>query len=375
MSEYAQAGVDYTKIGPFKTMMIEVSKQTAEFPKNRGIRVITDIPHTHGGLWKYEGNGRPIFVQTQEGLGNLNWIAEWMYQNNPTGPTHYDAIARAAALLIVIDVLAQGGMPIIWTDEVAAGDDSWFMDRKRAADYARGCVEICKELGMALPQGESPALRYLVNTLPPVKHAPTLSGCIIGIVDPGERIITGQKLQVGDAIMGVRTTKLHSNGISLVIKHALSLPEQFMTKLPTCRTLGEEALLPIPSYAKLVDILLNDSGIDVHAILPGTGGGIGKLAFDRRPFTYRITDWVPALPPIMQFMLELGVKWEDVATTFNCGIGMYFFIPEAQTNRAITIARYNSYDLYRLGRVEEGDRKTIFEAEGYDRLVLVPPEE
>ncbi len=144
-----------------------------------------------------------------------------MYQR--TGKSYYKEIARAAALLIAIDVIAQGALPVIWTDEVAAGDSEWLKDETRRNDYAEGCVDVCEELEMAMPAGESPSLRYLINSKPPVKSAPSLSGSITGIIAPKKRIITGKNLQVGDIIFGAPSVGLHSNGVSLVIKLGMKL--------------------------------------------------------------------------------------------------------------------------------------------------------
>lgn len=369
MGEYAQAGVDYKKLEPFKRAMVQAGRQTLTFPNKRDVFVNPNVMHAHGAVFKYGGGLPHDWCKTQEGLGNLNWIAEWMYAFGD-GKSHYDVIARAAALLIAIDVISQGAMPVIWTDEVAAGDGDWFQDERRSQDYADGCVAICQELGMALPAGESPALKYLVNAKEPVKSAPTLSGSITGIIAPDSRLVTGVKLQAGDSILGVPSSGLHSNGISLVIRRVLPLSDAFMTRLPNGNTVGEECLIPVRSYVALVEALLENE-IDIHALLPGTGGGVGKIAFDERSFTYRVHTWVE-VPILFQYMRELGVTIEDCLTTFNWGIGYYIFVPPCEFYRTIQIGRQAGYNLIEVGRVEEGERKTIFEPEG---ITLPPPGE
>ncbi len=381
-SEYAQSGVDYTKIGPFKDVMIAVGKETSAFPNRRGVFINADVSHAHGALYRFRPgkwwqihkwisflfHGQPIFCNTMEGLGNKNWIAEWMYQ--ATGKVYFRNVAHCVALMAVNDVIAQGAMPVIYTDEVAAGDSDWFNDKFRALELAQGYFEVCKLVGMALPAGESPALRYLVKSEPPVKSAPSLSGCVTGIIYPPSRLITGKKLQAGDHIIGVTSSGLHANGISLVIKRAMTLPDKFLTKLPNGKTLGEEALIPTRSYVALVEALLK-VGIDIHAFLPGTGGGVAKVAFDKRPFTYRIHSWVE-IPPIFQFMRELGVSLEDCLTTFNWGVGYYAFVSPDEVALTIETGQKAGYDLFDIGRVEEGERKVIFEPEN---ITLPPPGE
>ena len=369
-SEYAQAGVDYTKIEPFKRAMVEVGKKTLTFPNRREVFIDEKVLHSHGAIYEYRGNLSHLWCKTQEGLGNKNWVAEWMYQFSGTGRTFYEGIGIDAALMAVNDVIAQGAIPVVYTDEVAAGDSEWFEDEKRSRDLASGYLKVCQIVGMALPAGESPSLRYLIKAEPPVKSAPSLSGCVTGIIAPNSRLITGHKLQVGDHIIGAPSSGLHANGISLVIKRAMSLPEKFLTKLPNRNTLGEEALIPTRSYVGLVEALL-EAEVDIHTLLPGTGSGISKVAFDKRPFTYRIHTWVE-VPPLFQFMRELGVTLKDCLTTFNWGIGYYIFIPPHEVVRTIEIGQKTGYELFNIGRVEKGERKVIFEPEN---IILSPPGE
>src|ERR1035437_2382675 len=190
-SEYAKAGVDYTVMEPFKMAMIEAGKKTLKFPNKRGVFINKDATHAHGAVFEYRGKGIPIWCQTQEDLGNKNWIAEWMYQK--TGKSYYDSIAIDTALIVVNDVIAQGAMPVVFTDQLEASRSEWYADKKRAKDFANGFLKICKEVGMALPAGESASVTYLVNPKEPVKSIASLSGSVTGIVAPKENLITGQK--------------------------------------------------------------------------------------------------------------------------------------------------------------------------------------
>ncbi len=367
-SEYARAGVDYTKIEPFKMAMVSAGKRTLKFPNRRGVYIEPESLGAHGVVFRYRGTKSHFWCMTQEGLGNKNWIAEWMYQHAGTGRTYYEGIGIDTALMAANDVICQGALPVIYTDEVAAGDSEWFMDEKRSRDLAESFFRACEMCGMALPAGESPALRYLVRAEPPVKSAPSLSGCVTGIIAPRERLVTGNRLAVGDRIVGATSSGLHANGISLVIKRALELKDKFLHVLPNGKTLGEEALIPTRSYVRLVEALL-DAEIEIHSLLGGTGGGISKIAYAKKPFTYRITRWPEEIPPLFEFMLKVGVGLRDCLTTFNWGIGFYVFVPEKEVEKTIKIGKKAGYDLLDLGRVEEGERAVVFEPE---RITLPP---
>ncbi|NTU76872.1 MAG: hypothetical protein HGA90_03530, partial [Alphaproteobacteria bacterium] len=77
-SEYAAAGVDYAKIEPFKMAMVRAGKRTLAFPNRRGVYVDRESVGAHGAVFEYRGGQPHFWCMTQEGLGNKNWIAEWM---------------------------------------------------------------------------------------------------------------------------------------------------------------------------------------------------------------------------------------------------------------------------------------------------------
>lgn len=366
-SEYAKAGVDYTVLEPFKMAMIKAGQQTLKFPNKRGVFINKEATHAHGAVFEYRGKQSHIWCQTQEDLGNKNWIAEWMYQK--TGKSYYESIAIDTALIVVNDVIAQGAMPVVFTDQLEASGSEWYADKKRARDFANGFLKICKVVGMALPAGESASVTYLINPKSPVKKIASLSGSVIGLVAPKENLITGQKLNAGDHIIGVASSGLHANGISLVIKKSLELPRQFLTKIPHGKTIGEEALIPTCSYVALIEALLKNK-IKIHALLPGTGDGVGKIAFDKRPFTYRIHSWLK-VPPLFKFFNEkLNISLENCLKTFNWGVGYYIFAPKKEVAKILKIGKDKGYKLVDIGIVEKGKRQVIFEP---GKIILTPP--
>lgn len=368
MSEYANAGVDYAKIGPFKAAMQKVSRRTHVFSLRRGVHVQS---HAHGALFETDSSvvGPVSFAQTTEGLGNKNWIAEWLYQNDGTKWPAYGPIARDTMLMAINDLVACGAMPFMWLDEVAAGDSEWFADEVRAASFAEGCVALAWDLGVSIPAGESPALRYLVRAEAPVKSAPVLSGTATGILAGDFKRIAGVA-HPGDAIIGFASSGVHANGISLIIKKAMERKEAFLEQLPNKVSIGEAVLEPTRSYVELVEALARKHCY-VRKFLPGTGGGVAKLAASGTSYTYRINVW-PKQPQVFDFLEHVyGISRFDMLTTFNCGIGYYAFAPQSYAETIIGIANAAGYEGWVLGVVEEGPRQVIFGPAG--DLVLPPP--
>lgn len=364
--EYAQAGVNPDLINPFKQIMAAMGERTLPFPLHR--RQVRVERGDHGAIFNYTGTHPHGWAQTTEGLGNKNWVAEWMAKHAGTGRTYYEGIGIDTALMAANDVIAQGALPAVYTDEVAAGNSEWFANERRARDLAEGFHKACELCGMALAAGESPALRYLVKAELPVESAPVLSGTVTGIIAPWRRCMPTAKIEAGDHILGVTSSGIHANGISAVIRRAMELPDKFLTLLPNGYTLGHEALTPTRSYVALAESLFN-ANVEIHALLPGTGDGVSKIAVHPGAFTYYVHHWVN-VPPLFLYMRELGMTLQDCLTTFNWGIGYYIFVPPTAVKQALKLGAEARYDIRDIGVVENGERQVIFEPE---RITLPPP--
>lgn len=368
MITYAQAGVDQRKIGLFKRMMREACMATAHFPLIA--YGVTISPCDHGVSVMYGDTGYRT-IATKEEAGALPWIAEWMYEYAPQHISFYERVARANALSAIHDVLAHGAMPVAFLNAVVASDSDWFTDLSRAGDLARGYLTLCKELNMALGGGESGSVTSM-QPRPPVHHFALLSGTAIGIILRPYWFISGDMIRPFDRIIGVASSGLHANGSSLVIALGLTLPDQFLTKLASDgRTLGEEALTPMPSYVKLIEELLRND-VKIHRIVPGTGGGVSKLASHPEKVMYRIYDWPKNIPLLFTFLKEqFELSMKTWLTTFNCGIGYYFIVPPREVARTIEIGTKAGYELMEIGWVEESNKPHVyFEPAG---LALPPP--
>lgn len=354
--EYHQV-VNYNEAKVLREAMQKMGERTLGFPNERDVFVDKSSIGGHGALYSYEGPFRPKWNQVTEVLGNQNFLAELMYQE--TGESYYEAIGNNFAQIIVYDVLP--ALPVIFTDEIAANSYTWGTDPQRRRDFIEGLYQACKACGMALPAGDSSALKYLVNALPPVKSAPVLVGSIVGIYAPPERVITGKNLQPGDHIVAIPSSGIHMNGHSLVIERGLTLKDRFLHELSNGHTLGEEALIPSASYVNLVEAWM-EKEVEIHALLAGTGGGLSKIAFDKREYTYHIKNWFGEIPPLFQFMHDLGVNREDVLTTFNMGGGYYAFVSADEVEHVIDVGKTAGYELLDVGIVKKGNRKVVIDS-------------
>ncbi|MDP3741564.1 MAG: AIR synthase-related protein [bacterium] len=369
MSEYSRAGVDYRLIKGYKQKMIEMGKRTWSFPERRGVRIV------RGGVHYYFQGARHMWKQVTEGLGNKNWIASWMeWHNKTTGRSYYEGIGQDTMRMADNDLLPFRALSVVYTDETAAGLDAWFSESpQRMSDLIGSFYKGCQEVDCALTQGESPALKHLIDTLPPPGmenapfHAPSFSGCATGIISPPERWLCIRPVEPGNRIIALASSDWHCNGASLIIKRAMELPDQFMTLLSNGKTLGEQALTVTTSYTRAVERLLQAA--DIRYIQPITGGGITKLASYPSPFRYRVEQWLP-VPPVCSFMREIGVTVKGCYETFNMGVGLVMIVPESDADYTIDSCRASGYEADDIGVVEAADEpEVILEHEGGLRLV------
>lgn len=361
--EYAKAGVDYRDLKVLKDMLRGLIPRTLEFPR----RHQTIVSPT--GIVRYVGNEAWGTLTILESLGTKVWAAEWMWLQDKN-PCHFSSIGHDLVEMAVVDLLRQGAVPVALTNFIAVHDGAWCRDAERSWAIAEGIYGACMVNGMALTGGETPALPTLVRALEPVEDAPVMACAATGVIAPLEREIQPERVYPNAQIVGVASSGPHANGYSLLNKLALQLEDGFFHILPeTGRTFGEEILVPTRSYLRLMEELF-EAEVPLLAVVPGTGGGLGKLAADRRPFTYHIESWPENIPPIFPSLLRIGVPLQECLSVFNWGIGLYLIVDEARVDQVIDVGHKAGYELYHLGYVEDGAPEVLFKPAG---LTVLPP--
>ena len=110
-SEYAKAGVDYKKAELFRRAMQAVGRRTLHFPNQRDVYIDEETVGAHGAIYEYRGPYSHSWCTTNEGLGDKNWIAEWMYQYAGAGRTYHEGIGIDTILAVANDTIAQAALP------------------------------------------------------------------------------------------------------------------------------------------------------------------------------------------------------------------------------------------------------------------------
>lgn len=264
----------------------------------------------------------PVLVSGTDGVGTKLKIAFAMDKHDTIG---IDAVA-----MCVNDVLAQGAEPLIFLDYVALGHN---VPQKVEAIVA-GVAEGCRQAGCALIGGETAEMPGMYGN-----GEYDIAGYTTGVVEKS-KLIDGSKVKVGDVLVGVASSGVHSNGFSLVRKIVADAGLNYEDSIPEFdgRKLGEVLLTPTRIYVKqMLEVIRN---VDVHGICHITGGGfdenIPRVLHEGQGLEIKEGSW--EILPVFK-MLEKwgGVPHREMFNIFNMGIGMVAVVDQQDAAKVISI--------------------------------------
>lgn len=339
--------VDYKSAGVDIEAGYEAVRRIKEHAKSTyNDRVLGDLG-SFSGLYSIAGMGmeEPVLVSGTDGVGTKLKLAFALDKHDTIG---IDAVA-----MCVNDVICQGATPLFFLDYIAVGK----LFPEQAERIVAGIAEGCRQSGCALVGGETAEMPgfYSVGEY-------DVAGFCVGIVDK-KNIIDGSKVRVGDALIGIKSSGVHSNGFSLVRKLVGDTKDALTKEVPGIGKIGEALLTPTKIYVKAVLKVLEN--VDLHGAAHVTGGGfyenIPRML--QKGQTAEIDLSAYEVPELFRYLCKLGNLDRDSAyNTFNMGIGMVLCVDEKDAERTIEVLRSCGEDAVRLGRViegESGERKAI----------------
>jgi len=299
-----------------------------------------------GGMFDLASLGikEPVLVSGTDGVGTKLKIAFAMDKHDTVG---IDAVA-----MCVNDVLAQGAEPLFFLDYVAVGHN---IPEKVEAIVA-GVAEGCRQAGCALVGGETAEMPGMYEG-----GEYDIAGFTTGVVEKS-KLIDGTKVKVGDVLVGVASTGVHSNGFSLVRKIIADAGIPLDREIPEFggRKLGEVLLTPTKIYVKQVlDVIRN---CDVHGISHITGGGFDENIprVLQKGQGLEIVEGSWEILPVFQ-MLEKwgGVPHREMFNIFNMGIGMVIVLDASEADKAISILESHGEKASVIGKVTDTEGVNI----------------
>ena len=291
-----------------------------------------------GGLFQLDLKRfrQPVLVSGTDGVGTKLKIAYELDRHDTLG---IDLVA-----MCVNDILVQGAEPLFFLDYFACGKLSPAQLEAVVSGISEGCVQA----GCALLGGETAEMPGMY-----AGDEYELAGFAVGVVDR-ERLIDGQKTTPGDALIGLASSGVHSNGFSLVRKlladHQLALD----SPLPGTETdLGTALLTPTRIYVQPILKLLES--VEVHGMAHITGGGlpgnVPRMLPEGVGAVLQRSAW--PVPPVLSFLQEVGgYAPEDLDPVFNQGLGFVVCVTEQDVKKTLKILGRSGEQAFRVGWIE-----------------------
>jgi phosphoribosylformylglycinamidine cyclo-ligase len=334
MTTYRDAGVDIDAGDEFVDRIKPLVRSTFR-PE-----VLTDLGG-FGGLFrlqakKYED---PVLVSGTDGVGTKLKIAFLMDRHDTVG---IDLVA-----MCVNDIAVSGAEPLFFLDYFATGK----LAVPKAREVVAGIAEGCRQAGCALIGGETAEMPSFYSD-----GEYDLAGFAVGVVDR-PKIIDGKGIKPGDAIIGLASSGLHSNGYSLarrvLFDKAKLTVSSRLSELD--RPLGELLLTPTRIYAKQILNLIQE--FPINGIAHITGGGITENLPRVFPegVRARINRKAWTIPPLFHVLSQLGqVDREEMYRVFNMGIGLILIVPGQSAEKVMARATALGDRAYRIGEMIAG---------------------
>ena len=335
---YKAAGVDVT--AGYKG--VELMKKAVQATYTDA--VISDIGG-FGGLYapQIKGMEEPILVSGTDGVGTKLKLAFLMDKHDTIGE---DCVAMCAN-----DVICTGASPMFFLDYMALGKNI----PEKVATIVAGVAEGCKKANCSLIGGETAEMPGFY----PVDEY-DLAGFCVGIVDK-KKIINNKTIEIGDKVIGLKSSGVHSNGFSLVRKVFDVNKENLNEYIESLGcTVGEALLEPTKIYVKPILKLIEQ--VKVKGISHITGGGFyeNMPRMLREGVALKIDKNSYEIPAIFKLIAKRGsIPERDMYNTFNMGVGMAIIVSENEVERALEILKEAGEEAYLIGEVVEGNKEII----------------
>ena len=335
-ASYAAAGVDITA----GYRAVELMK--AHIARTNIPGVVSGIGG-FGGLFELDMTGltRPVLVSGTDGVGTKLKLAFLMDKHDTVG---IDCVA-----MCVNDIVCCGAKPLTFLDYIACGKNV----PERIAQIVSGVAEGCVQAGCALIGGETAEMPGFY----PVDEY-DLAGFSVGVVDRS-KLFKPETVRPGDALIGLPSSGVHSNGFSLVRK-VFDVERGGLDRYcdDLGKTLGEALLEPTRIYAK--PVLKLAETVDVKAVSHITGGGFYENIPRSLPegLTARIEVQKLGTSPLFDRIARAGdIPARDMYNTFNMGIGMCLTVSPDQADSAVRALRACGEDARVIGEIAKGEER------------------
>jgi phosphoribosylformylglycinamidine cyclo-ligase len=345
-SPYAASGVDSTKAESGLSRLRTWVEKT--FDLNASARPLLPLGY-FANIIRLDQLSLGIAFTT-DGVGTKLLVAEALGK--------YDTVGIDCIAMNVNDLLCVGATPVSFVDYLAVEE----VQPDILDAIGQGLYCGAEQARISIAGGEIAQLREMIRGARPGTGF-DLAGAAIGTV-PLDRVIIGQDVQPGDALIGLASSGIHSNGLTLARRVLLADsptdPQlSFGSYLPECgRTVGEELLEPTRIYVPEVTAMLATDA-PIKALMHLTGDGFLNLSRVEAEVGFRI-ETLPAIPPIFAVLQERGkLSDAEMFQVYNMGIGFCVVVAEKDVERIINVAVEHGSQAWRIGTAVASAERTI----------------
>lgn len=334
---YAKSGVDLSKVRKVHRDIAEALARTHRFRAGALGGVLSKIGH-YAGLVDI-GGGRALALHV-DGVGTKVLVAQLMDK--------FDTVGIDCVAMNVNDLVCVGAEPVALVDYLVVERP----DEEMISEIMEGLARGAELAEVAIVGGETAVMPDVVRGEVPGRGF-DLTALSVGLVEL-DRLVTGDRLRPGDAVVGVSSSGIHSNGLTLARKVLLSGGRTVHDTLPELEaSIGEELLRPTHIYVRPTLKALRSA--EVHAVAHITGGAFTKLRrFEEYSRVGFKLDQLPEPPGIFKAIQRLGrVSWAEMYRTFNMGVGLCVVVPPSAVDDVVEIYEAEGFEAWRVGEVVE----------------------
>jgi len=313
--DYSKAGVDVQKVKGMHAQIDELLRATHS-------KDVLPIYGHYAGLLKC---GKQLLAIHTDGVGTKVLVAQRLRK--------FDTVGIDCVAMNVNDIICVGARPVALVDYLALEKE----DAALTAELMKGLVAGAKEAGVSIVGGETAIMGDVIKGEPGCTGFDLAATCM-GVVESGKPI-TGEKMKAGDAVVGLESSGVHSNGLTLA------------RKVLTEEKWQRELLVPTRIYVK--PVLEMFAKLDVHGLAHITGGAFSKLSriADRAGVGIALENLPEPQPVFAEIQCVAKLNEREMYRTFNMGVGTCVVLPEKQADACIAIAKRHGAKAQIVGKV------------------------
>lgn len=330
ISTYDKAGVNIKKI---RSTQKNIGKMISESYSFQEIgKIVSGFGHYSGLI----NIGNHTLALHTDGVGTKVLVAQQM--------KCFDTIGIDCIAMNVNDIICTGAEPFAFVDYIGLKKANDELVKK----IVKGLIAGAKVARTAIVGGETAVVPELLAG--DNDEMFDLAGTAIGII-PNKRLLLGNDIKIGDIILGLESSGLHSNGYTLARK---VLSKYSLDEIPDFlnQSVGEELLIPTKIYVQPVMELIKDRKVTIHGLAHITGGSFTKLKRLNNKVRYNLSNLSPPFGIFKQIQKDGNIDLKEMYRTFNMGIGFCIILPKANVDKTISIIEKNKIKVYQIGEVD-----------------------